>query len=330
MSEAPSPDSQTLLVTGGGGFLGSRIVRLLQERGYRVRSFSRSAQPENESLGVEVVRGDLAAAGDVSRAAAGCYGIFHVAAKAGIWGSYDSFYRPNVSGTRNVLAACKQHGIRYLVHTSTPSVVFSGEPFEGADESLPLRADNPLSPYAATKAIAEQEVLGAGNASGGALRTCALRPHLIYGPGDPHLLPRLLARARAGRLRRVGSGTNRVDLTHVENAAMAHILAFEALQLTRSPAAGKPYFISDGAPVNLWEWINAYLQREGIKPVSSAIGAGTAFRIGGVCEWLWRTFSLRGEPPMTRFVATELAKSHWFDISAARRDLGYNPQPHPY
>lgn len=328
MSDFSATAQQTILVTGGGGFLGARIVTLLLERGYRVRSFSRSAQLQAPQPGVQAVRGDLACEADVARAAAGCYAVFHVAAKAGIWGSYDSFYRPNVLGTRNVLAACRTHGIRFLVHTSTPSVVFNGEPFEGADESLPLRPDNPISPYAATKALAEQAVRAA--TAEGALRACALRPHLIYGPGDPHLLPRLLARARAGRLRRVGDGSNRVDLTHVANASLAHLLAFEALQRADSPANGKAYFISDGAPINLWQWIDAYLQREHIPPVSAALSARTAWRIGAACEWLWRTLPLRGEPPMTRFVATELAKSHWFDISAARRDLGYAPQPHPY
>lgn len=355
MSEPTANPPRTVLVTGGGGFLGSCIVRQLLERGCQVRSFSRSAQPQNEALGVQVVRGDLTNTADVSRAAEGCDAVFHVAAKAGIWGSYDSFYRPNVLGTRNVLAACKEHGIGFLVHTSTPSVVFSGAAFEGAGESLPLQPHNPISPYAATKAIAEQEVLAAGavagtagagstlgnaaselsgaaslTAAGAGLRVCALRPHLIYGPGDPHLLPRLLERARAGRLRRVGSGENYVDLTHVKNAARAHLLALDALQRADGQAAGKAYFISDGAPVNLWQWIDAYLQREGVRPIRSGLSASAAWRIGAVCEWLWRTFPLRGEPPMTRFVATELAKSHWFDISAARRDLGYDPQPHPY
>lgn len=317
-------------MTGGGGFLGSRIVRLLLERGYAVRSLGRSAQPQNEALGVTVIRADLSDPAQVLAAAKGCAAVFHVAAKAGIWGRYADFFSANVTGTRNVIAACRAAGVPILIHTSTPSVVFSGEPFEGADESLPLQPGNRLSHYAATKAQAEADVLAAHNPASGGLRVCALRPHLIYGPGDPHLLPRLRQRAASGRLRQVGDGTNRVDLTHVDNAAQAHLLAFDALQKADAAAGGRAYFLSDGQPVKLWPWINAYLHRQSLTPPTRRISAARAYRIGAAAEWLWRTLPLRGEPPMTRFVAVELSKSHWFDISAARADLGYAPVPHPF
>ncbi|WP_229792116.1 NAD-dependent epimerase/dehydratase family protein, partial [Cerasicoccus arenae] len=216
-----------VLVTGSGGFLGSRIVGQLLARRYDVRGFGRSPQPENAARGVEVVQGDLGDAYAVDEAVKGCEAVFHVAAKAGVWGDEKSYVTANVTGARHILAACQEHGVERLVYTSTPSVVFSGEAFEGANESLPLNPHNELSPYARTKAIAEGELLAAHGKSG--VRICALRPHLIWGVGDPHLVPRVVAKAKTGRMRIVGGGGNRVDLTHVDNAAAAHLLALDAL-----------------------------------------------------------------------------------------------------
>lgn len=307
-----------ILVTGGGGFLGRYIIKALLARKDQVVSLGRRAQPDLESWGVEVCLGDVADSEAVLAAAKGCDAVIHVAAKAGVWGTWESYFQANVLGTRNVLAACREHGIQRLVHTSTPSVVFSGEAFEGADESLPY-GQNWLCHYAHTKSIAEREVLEANDLTG--LRTTALRPHLIWGVGDNHLIPRIVERARAGKLRKVGSGKNRVDITHVYNAAQAHVLALDALD--SGTAAGRAYFLSQGESVNLWDWVNGLLTGLGVSPVEKSISARAAYRIGAVMEVLYRLFHLSGEPPMTRFVAVELAKSHWFDISAAKRDLGY-------
>lgn len=310
-----------ILVTGSGGFLGGRIVQQLLERGCAVHGFGRSPQPDNEKRGVEIIQGNLGDADAVDQAVKGCDAVFHVAAKAGVWGPVNDYYEANVLGANHVLEACQKHGVARLVYTSTPSVTFSGEAFEGADESLPLNPNNELSPYARTKAIAEGELLAAHDKAG--VQICALRPHLIWGVGDPHLVPRVVAKAKTGRLRIVGDGHNRVDLTHVDHAAAAHLLAFDALE--KGTAGGKAYFLSDGAPVALWDWINDLLRRLDIAPINKKISAKAAYKIGGACEWAWCTFKLSGEPPMTRFVATELAKSHWFSIDAARRDLGYAP-----
>jgi nucleoside-diphosphate-sugar epimerase len=312
-----------ILVTGGGGFLGRAIVGLCQARGYTVRSFSRAPQPALAASGVEVFSGDLADSAAVDRAVAGCDAVFHVAAKAGVWGPWDNYYRPNVLGTQNVLAACRHHGVPRLVYTSTPSVVFDGHSHAGADESLPYGRRFPCA-YPHTKALAEQAVLAAHDPA--ALRVTAIRPHLIWGAGDPHLVPRILARAH--RLRIIGDGANRVDLTHVRHAATAHLLAFDALADPAHPAGGRAYFISDGAPVMLWEWINRLLLRLDRPPISRRISLHSARAAGGVLEVLWRLLPfLPGEPPMTRFVATELAKDHWYSIASARRDLHYAPIP---
>jgi nucleoside-diphosphate-sugar epimerase len=308
------------LVTGGGGFLGGRIARWLLDRGDQVRTFQRSPAPELEALGVEVRRGDLTDAAAVAAACEGMEAVFHVAARAGYWGPRKAYEAINVGGTEHVIAGCRKHGARYLVHTSTPSVVFTGEAFDGADESLPY-GTNFLCHYAETKARAEQTALAAHEP--GSLEVCALRPHLIYGPGDPHLLPRVLARARSGRLRIVGEGDNRVDITHVANAAHGHLLALDALMAGQ--AGGRVYFLSDGRPVVLWDWIRQVLERCNVPPPRRRMSLRRAYALGANLEWLWRNLPLPGEPPMTRFVATELAKDHWFRLDAARGDLGYEP-----
>ncbi len=310
-----------VLVTGGGGFVGKAVIERLLKRGDQVTSLGRSSQPALEAKGVRVIQADLAHTDSVVRACEGQDAVFHVAAKAGVWGSHESFVNANVIGTRNVLEACKKQNIQWLVHTSTPSVVFNGNEFTGEDESLPY-GSNWLCHYAETKAIAEKEVLAADGKDG--LSTVALRPHLVWGIGDPHLLPRVIDRAKAGKLRIVGEGRNRVDISHVDNVADAHILALEALQ--KGATRGKAYFLSQGEPVYLWDWINGILSKLSIPQVTKQISAKKAFVIGSVLELAWKAFGLKGEPPMTRFVAVELAKSHYYSIDAARKDLGYAPK----
>lgn len=309
-----------VLVTGGGGFVGGSIVDRLLARGDTVRSIGRSAQPALEAKGVEVICGDLTNLSVVQLACEGVDAVFHVAARAGVWGSWESFYQPNVVGTRNVVAACEAAGVRRLVYTSTPSVVFNRQAISGGDESLPYGQDW-LCHYAHTKAIAEKELLAANSE---VLQVVALRPHLIFGPGDPHLLPRVIESAVAGRLKIVGDGTSRVDVSYVGDVAVAHLNALDALSVGN--CAGRAYFISQGEPVALWPWINGILQGLGHAPLQKKIPLPLAFTVGALCEGAWKLLKRKDEPPITRFVAVELAKDHFFDISAARRDLDYEPQ----
>jgi nucleoside-diphosphate-sugar epimerase len=309
-----------VLVTGGGGFLGGAVVRRLRGRGHDVRSFTRSAYPWLAELSVEQTLGDLADPEAVARAVAGVDVVVHTAARAGIWGRPAEFVATNVTGTANVLAACKAAGVRRLVYTSTPSVVHGGADLEGADESVPYPKHFD-APYPETKAAAERAVLAA---NGPELATVALRPHLIWGPGDPHLIPRVIARAKAGRLRKIGTRPVTVDVTYVDNAADAHVLAVEKLDVG-TPPAGKAYFVSNGEPVELWEFLNRVLAAAGVPPVTRSVAAWKARLAGYVLERAYRWLRLPGEPAMTRFVAAQLSTSHWYDITAARRDLGYAP-----
>lgn len=309
------------LVTGGGGFLGRAIVRGLLERGAGVRSFSRSEHAGLRALGVEQVRGDLADAAGISSAMRGFDAVFHVAARPGVWGDYADYHQANVTGTSNVIAACRQHGVNRLIYTSSPSVVFDGRDMEGVDESVPYPAHYEAH-YPRTKALAEQLVVAANDAQ---LATVSLRPHLIWGPGDSHLLPRLVARAKAGQLRRIGSRPNLIDTIHVDNAADAHLLAAERLA-PGSPIAGKVYFISQDEPVPMWDMVNRLLHAAGAPPVTRAVPVWLAMWLARGFEAAHRLTSNPDEPRLTRFVVRELSTAHWFDISAARRDLGYTPR----
>ena len=281
------------LVTGGGGFLGGVIVRQLLEEGYAVRSFSRGSYPELEALGVEISRGDLAEAEAVQKACQDCEIVFHVAAKAGIWGNEDDYYRANVTGTANIIAACRALGISRLVYTSTPSVVFDGRNLEGVDESVPYAQDYKAA-YPATKATAERMILAANDER---LATVALRPHLIWGPGDTHLVPGILARGRVGRLRKIGKTAHRVDFTYVDNAAQAHLLAAAHLS-PGSPIGGRVFFISQDEPVPLWDFIDRILEAAELPAVSKTVSPRLAYTAGWLCEVLYGRLRLRASPPL--------------------------------
>lgn len=315
-----------VLVTGGQGFLGRYIVEQLAASGRPVRALVRRSAPELTALGVEAVSGDLTDAEAVSAAADGCDVVYHAGAIAGIGGSWETYEAVNVRGTEHVLAACVKHGVRKLVYTSSPSVTFGGEDQCNVDETAPY-PKTWLAWYPKSKAIAEAAVLAADGRETpqGRLRTCALRPHLIWGPRDGHLIPRLLERARKGRLRQVGTGKNRVDMVYVENAASAHLLAEQRLE-EGSPLCGQAVFITQQAPVECWTWINEILGLAGLPPVRKRISTRAAYAVGAVLEGVYKLCGWREEPPMTRFLALQLGTHHYFDPRRARDWLGYEPR----
>jgi nucleoside-diphosphate-sugar epimerase len=312
---APEGTPGRALVTGANGFLGQAVVRLLLSKGWQVRALVRRPAPALKEVGVDVRLGALSDRAALAEACSDVDCVFHCAAKAGVWGPWHDYYESNVVGTANVIEACQLRSVPKLVYTSSPSVVFGGHDAFGENESQPY-PETFLNFYSETKAAAERQVLAAHGRSG--LATVALRPHLVWGPGDPHLFPRLLEAARRGRLKRVGHGSNQVSITFIDNAAWAHWLAAE------NPG-GKAYFIADEQPVRLWDFIDRLLVAMGYPPVRGQLSVTTARTIGSVLESVYRTFRLSGEPPLTRFSACQLGMSHYFNIDAARNDLGYAP-----
>jgi len=310
-----------VVVTGGGGFVGSALVRKLLARGDRVTVVGRSRYPQLSRLGVTCLQGDIGDRDFMESVGKNIDLMFHVAAKAGIWGRWRDYVRTNVQGTANCITSCRKNNVPALVYTSTPSVVFDRHDLEGINEQAPY-AKKSLCHYARSKIIAEKLILQANNS---ALSTTAIRPHLIWGPGDPHLIPRLLDRGRRKKLKIVGNGNNRVDISYIDNVIQAHLLAADNLMGTGS-AAGRAFFIGQERPVNLWDWINSLFAEMNIERVKKRVPFMAAYLAGGLLELFYSGLQRTVEPPMTRFVALQLARSHWFDHGTAEEILGYQPK----
>jgi nucleoside-diphosphate-sugar epimerase len=310
-----------VLVTGGTGYLGRRVIELLLEAGERVLALARRPAPELEALGAEARPGDLSDTESLALAARGCAAVIHCAARTGVWGPLSLYMEANVQGTRNMLSAARGAGAGIFIHASSPSAVYDGRDLAGVDESyeaLPPRR----FPYAWTKALAEREVLAADSPE---LRTLALRPHLAWGPRDPHFLPRLAALARAGRLRLFKGGPYLVDPTYVDNAARAHLLALARLR-EGAPCSGKAYFLGQGEAVDSRDFINSLLEAMGLPKARISVPPRAGRLAARAAEAAWRLLRLKGEPPVSYFTALQLSTSHYFDISRARDLLGYRPE----
>ena len=307
-----------ILVTGAGGFLGLNICKVLVKK-YEVINFSRNHHSELDELGITTRKGSLRDKDSIKSALNGIDAVFHIAAIAGVWGKEEDYVQTNEVGTIELVNACKEIGIKYFIYTSSPSVVFEKDDIILGDETLPYPKTF-LNHYGRTKANAEKYVL---DSVANDFLAVSLRPHLIWGPNDSHILPRLVQKAKAGKLKQVGNGENLVDIIFVENAALAHVQAFENL-ITNPSISGNSYFIGQERPVNLWDFINQLLVSAGEELVETTVSFKTAYRVGWFLE---KVFSILGitkpEPPMTRFVACQLAKSHYFSHAKAERDFGY-------
>ncbi|MGL4711736.1 MAG: NAD-dependent epimerase/dehydratase family protein, partial [Shewanella sp.] len=313
---------QHAFVTGAGGFLGKAICLRLLAVGIKVTGFARGHYPELEALGVVMLQGDLVNKNQLQQAMHGCDIVFHVASKAGVWGDRDSYFCPNVKGAANVIAACKALKINKLVYTSTPSVTFTGQDESGIDESTPY-ATSFLNYYAYSKAIAEKMMIDANQlgevalehpdvtqttiqtqatiqinpdtitpvttqiTEPFALKTVALRPHLIWGPGDPHLVPRVLARGRLGKLKLVGREDKLVDTLYIDNAAYAHVLAALELCQAKPKCQGKAYFLSNDEPITMAKMLNLILACAALPPVTQRVPQSVAYVAGAVLETVY-------------------------------------------
>ncbi|MEQ9504361.1 MAG: NAD-dependent epimerase/dehydratase family protein [Deltaproteobacteria bacterium] len=310
------------LVTGGGGFLGKNLTKHLLERGDEVRIFARSKYPEVEAMGAEAVQGDVTDRAAVDAAVAGVDIVFHTASRIGYWGDYAEYESINVGGTTNIVEACRAAGVERLVYTSTPSVVIGADGVDAGSDETVAYPDAYLSSYGPTKAQAEKLALAASDAS---FRVAALRPHFIFGPGDPHIAPRLVENAKKGTIAQVGDGSNRVDVAYIDNVVSAHVKLGDALADPTTPCGGQAYFLGDAEPVKLWDFVGRVLEGMKAPPVKKNVSFKMAWRIGATLEFFYRTFGVEKEPPLTRMAAVMLGTSHYFSHAKAARDFGYAP-----
>ncbi len=311
------------LVTGGSGFIGRGVVESLIKRGDQVTVLGRKEYPKLKKIGVKIIQADLANTEAVENACQGVDSVFHIGALTGIWGKWPEYYQTNVLGTQNILSGCRKYEVPKLIYTSSPSVVYSSQDQINIDESTPYPTESEyLCHYPKSKAMAEKMVLAANDPH--KLLTIALRPHLVLGPGDTNLLPRLIVRASKGKLIRVGDGKNLVDLTYIDNVVHAHLLAEETLS-PHSSSAGQAFFISQGEPVILWDWIDSFLEKMGLPKAKKSISLTKAKKVGWFMEKIYQIGRLKTEPPMTRFIASQLGTSHSYSINKAKKYLNYKP-----
>ncbi|MDR2350627.1 MAG: NAD-dependent epimerase/dehydratase family protein [Deltaproteobacteria bacterium] len=309
-----------VLVTGGSGFLGSRIAEKLLEDNREVRVLTRRPVPNLEKSGAEVFFGDLRDP-DVSKKATGGVGaVIHAAAKAGVWGPEKEYLEANLEGTRRLLAASEENGVSRFVLTSTASVVFDGKDLNGVDESAPYAFDS-VSNYARSKALAEELVL---SRNGETFKTLALRPHIVWGPGDPHFAPRVAALRKSGRLKLIKGGPYMFDGIFVDNAADCHVHALKKLE-EGAPVSGEAFFLTQGEPMDSRDFLNKMLDSMGLPPLKPTISVAQAKIVSRVLEFLWKLFRVENEPPLTLFAVQNLTCSHYFDLTKTRELLGYSP-----
>lgn len=303
-----------VLVTGASGFLGGAVAAEIVAAGHEVRTFQRRA---SGVIGVQDARGSLTSAADIAAAVSEMDAVVHLAAKVSLAGDPAEFEAVNVGGTRNLLAAAAEAGIRRFVYVSSPSVAHAGSSIMGsaAEPADPVRA---RGDYARTKARAEIVALAADSPR---LSVVAVRPHLVWGPGDTQLVARIVDRARAGRLPLLGHGAALIDSTYVDNAASAIRAALERAD----DVHGRRYVITNGEPRPVAELLAGMCAAAGVRAPAWRVPAGIARAAGSAIEALWRVRPGVDEPPMTRFLAEQLSTAHWFDQRQTRSDLRWSP-----
>jgi len=302
-----------VLVTGATSLLGRATVERLTERGHAVTVFQRGAS----GLPVAERRGDVRAPADVDLAVEGQEAVIHLAAKVAVTGDWTDFEQINIKGTANVIDGARRAGIERIVHVSSPSVVHAGSPLVGAGAG---RAD-PTSTrghYATSKAEAELLAL---EASSPELAIVAIRPHLVWGPGDEQLVGRIVDRARSGRLALIGTGLALIDSTYIDNAADALVAALDAAPRL----AGRALVVSNGEPRTVRELVGRIVESAGMKPPRRSVPSRLAFGGGLLVERIWDRGSRDGDPPMTSFLAEQLSTAHWFDQRDTRAALHWTP-----
>ena len=310
--------NKLILITGGTGFLGLNIAQLLLDQG--IENLLLLSTSIKKNIPFKQVACDIRDSQQLEKIfhEYPIESIIHTAAKAGVWGSLEEYMSINFQATENLLNLARKFKVPRFIYTSTPSVVFGKDSIIQGDESLNY-PDAYLTHYAASKAKAEKLVLKTHSKN---LQTTALRPHLIWGNRDRHLVPRIIERYKKGKLKQVGRGENLVDIIHVKNAAYAHYLVLKKMREDKG-FGGKAYFIGQSEPVNLWSFVKKILALRFDNISLKVIPQGACYTIGTILEFIYKLFKIKSEPLMTRFVALQLSKDHYFSHESAKRDFGY-------
>ena len=308
-----------VLVTGTGSLLLGGIASELLRRGDEVVCLQRRPAAFIGHQNAREVLADVCDEEAVALAAEGCDAIIHGAARVGVVGSQKEFFDTNVRGTENIIHAAAQHNISRLVFVSTPSVAHTGSSLIGASAG-DAEIGRSRSYYAESKAIAERTVLNARNEQ---LAVVAIRPHLVWGPGDTQLVGRIVERAASGRLAVIGTGNALVDSTYIDNAISAHIAALDALHVG-SACDGNAYVVSNGEPRTVNELMRSMCESAGVLFEPRHLSLALGIRLGSVIERFWPLMR-SSEPPITRFVAEQLGTAHWFDQRSVQQDLQWAP-----
>jgi len=306
-------------VTGGSSLIGAALAELLVQRGDDVVAFQRGRAGGLDPR-IEQHLGDIRDGDAVDAAFAGCDVAVHLAAKVGVVGEREEYAAINIEGTRHVVDAARRNGLRGVVHVSSPSVAHDGRAIVGGGADPPI-THHRKAWYPQTKAVAERLALGVSDDRCGVV---AIRPHLVWGPGDTQLVGRILERAAAGRLALVGGGRALVDTTYVDNAATALAAAADAIR-PLGRCAGKAYVVSNGEPRPIRELVEAFCVAAGVPFAPRDVPLSVARRVGSLIDRVWPRLDLSEEPPLTRFLAEQLGTAHWFDQREVRADLGWAP-----
>jgi nucleoside-diphosphate-sugar epimerase len=308
-----------ILVTGGAGMLGSAIIRALQHAGHAVKSFDLDISP---AAPADSLIGDIRQRDSITYACYGMDAVIHTVAMIDqATTQHTALYEVNVTGTRNVIAACQAMHVPRLIYTSSIDVVFDGTPIRDGDEWLPYPQRH-LDPYGETKMLAEMATLEANGVGG--VATCSLRAAGLYGAGDRHRFPNILPRTiQTRRYTTIGDGEAKFTHTYVENMAHAFLLAVERLN-GNSALAGQTYFITDYAPTNFFAFFKPYLQALGIRYVEQRLPERVAMAIAQAAEWAHERH-IGGAPLLSRYAVAATARDFWFNHRKAARDLSYTP-----
>lgn len=303
-----------VFITGGSGFVGQNLIPLLVEQGYTVNALARSASAieKVEKLGAIAIKGDLDNKQAIINGIDGAETVFHLAASVDFFAGKKALYNLHVVSTALLLEESNKAKVKSFVYLSAASVIMNGKPIKNADENFV--SDNLIDGYSITKLDAEKLVLQANSAN---LRTIAIRPPLIWGKGDPNILPAIIAAINKGQMQFIGGGLHKIVTCNVKNVSEALLLA------EKSNIGGKAYFITDGEPLIFKEFIKRYVGTQGIDIPNKSVSVRNAKIIAAVMEFIWKTFHLKGHPPLYKAMVNTLGLEFITNDTKARQELGY-------